>query len=36
MRLNKAVKNASGAVLLKVTDVGMPLPAARFIRTSYA
>jgi hypothetical protein len=36
LRLNKAVKNASGGVLLKVTDVGMPLPAARFTRNSYA
>ena len=27
--LNKAVKNASGTVLLEVKDVGMPLPASR-------
>jgi hypothetical protein len=28
-RLNKAVKDALGAVMLKVGDQGMPLPAAR-------
>ncbi len=29
IRLNQAIKNWSGTVMLKVTDVGMPLPAER-------
>lgn len=29
IRLNKAIKNCSSSVMLKVTDVGMPLPAER-------
>ncbi|MBV9289969.1 MAG: hypothetical protein JO288_19515 [Hyphomicrobiales bacterium] len=33
IRLNKAVKDATSAVLLKVTDVGMALPAARYTGT---
>ena len=36
-KLNNAIKNASGAVLLKVKDAGMPLPAAREVpAASYA
>jgi hypothetical protein len=27
-RLNRAIKNSSGTVMLKVTDVGFPMPAA--------
>ena len=29
LRLNKAIKNAKGIVMLKVSERGMPLPAAR-------
>ena len=28
-RLNKAIKNCPGTVMLKVSDLGMPMPAAR-------
>ena len=34
--LNKAIKNTSGAVMLKVIDPGMPVPAERETSTSYA
>lgn len=35
-RLNRAVKDAASAVLLKVTEPGMPLPATRSTSVSYA
>jgi hypothetical protein len=36
IRLNKAIKNADGAVMLKVSELGMPLPAARETKTRTA
>jgi len=35
-RLNRAIKNAKGIVMLKVSEQGMPLPAARETRTRTA
>jgi|SRR5579862_913169 len=35
-RLNQAVKHSTSAVLLKVTDLGMPLPASRETGVQFA
>ena len=35
-RLNKAVKNCTSTVMLKVSETGMPLPAARDSQTNTA